>query len=85
MHDDRHQSGEQSGERKPIQPKAIGGEHGRHHAKNDAGKHEKYGLVSASLQIISYRHGVIGIGGIAVSLGPNPRALFLIASLIAAR
>jgi hypothetical protein len=40
QHDDRHESSEQSGKRKPIQPKAIGRKNCRQNAKDDARKHE---------------------------------------------
>ncbi len=47
QHDYRRQSGEQSSERKPIQPKAIGRKHCRQNTKSDAWKHEKHGLISS--------------------------------------
>jgi hypothetical protein len=59
QHDYRHQSGEQSSKRKPIQPKAIGRKHCRQNTKSDAWKHEQHGLISTSLQIIPYRHRLI--------------------------
>src|SRR5579863_3866084 len=57
QHDDPDESGKQSRERKPIQPKAIGREHGRQDAKGDARKHEQRRLISASLQLVPDRHG----------------------------
>src|ERR1700734_1592200 len=57
QHDDRHESGKKNGERKPIQPKAIGREHSEHDAKGDARKHEQHRLISASLQMVPDRHG----------------------------
>jgi hypothetical protein len=56
QHNDRHESSEQSGKRKPIQPKAIGCKNCRQNAKDDARKHEQHRLISTSLQIIPYRH-----------------------------
>src|ERR1700688_371949 len=56
QHDYCHQSGEQSSKRKPIQPKAIGRKYCRQNTKSDAWKHEQHGVISASLQIIPYRH-----------------------------
>jgi len=47
QHDDRHESNEQSGKRKPIQPKAIGRKYRRQNAEDDARKHEQYRLISA--------------------------------------
>lgn len=49
QHDDRHESNEQSGKRKPSQPKAIGRKHRRQNAEDDARKHEQHRFISTLL------------------------------------
>ncbi len=49
QHDDRHESNEQGGKRKPIQPKTIGCKHRRQNTEDDARKHEQHRLISTPL------------------------------------